>query len=452
MAGQTQRRPPPAPPPPPPPEPGKKSLPWLWIAIGLGVVLIGAAGVAIFLPGPKPDDSTGGPTAAPSAAPTSRPASSAAPTPPPPKVTAEEEKAAKVLFDEAKAFEDQDKPDLALQKYLDLSIKYPFSALAHQAGERSVEIEKRLKDLFVKEFEAARQASEKAVAAGEVVKAIEGLRAFAATASNDMVRRRAEGEAAQLENDARKAYNEALQKADALAKEHKYSEAAELLRAASERSIEEVRTAAEKDRAALAEAGKAWGEWRARQQVEAAEESALKKVKALLPKLKARKYDEALKELEAAAKSPAYVPVAAILEGDRALAAAAASWWEAVLKGLKARAGQEAAFQTADGKWTRGKLTKILEDRLIVRIEDTDVEVPLDKLHDDQVVLLATGRGGLAEGSGETYAKAAMWFFLEGKAETSRLYLATAKELGFAADSLEKSWREGYLRAAVGGK
>jgi len=48
-----------------------------------------------------------------------------------------------------------------------------------------------------------------------------------------------------------------------------------------------------------------------------------------------------------------------------------------------------------------------------------------------------------------SYVKAALFFFCDGRDDLARLYLATARELRGPADPAEKSFREGFLRAAT---
>jgi hypothetical protein len=64
--------------------------------------------------------------------------------------------------------------------------------------------------------------------------------------------------------------------------------------------------------------------------------------------------------------------------------------------------------------------------------------------------LFGFGREGLPEQAGTSCAAAAMWLFLEGRHDISRLELATARELGAEVDALEAAWRRGFFRAAIG--
>lgn len=441
-------------PPPPPPEPIPATGGRSWVLLGgLSIAGLGLAALlaVLVLRGRSSEPSETPPVPPPTAAPSGTPRPNGHPPVGVPKGTPEEDQAARSLFEAAERIE-KDQPDVALRKYLDLSVKFPFSSWARKAAERSADIEKRLRELFEKEFESARQAAAADVAAGKPQKAIDGLRTFATGTSKDILRRRALAEIEEVENRERTRYNEALLLVEELAKKHKYDEALAALKGASSGSIDEVAKAGEKDAAMLEDARRAWQEYQVRKAAEEAEAGLRAKAKGVIFKARSRRYDEAVKELETLAQDPKHAGFAKVLEGDRAIAAAAGEFWAAVVKGLKARQGHEVALQTADGKYARGKLVKALEDRAVLKEDGADVEVPLDRMHDDQLVLLAVGRGGLAEGAGDTYAKAAMWFFLEGKQEASRLYLATAGELGFAIEPLERAWRGGYFRATMAAK
>ena len=77
-------------------------------------------------------------------------------------------------------------------------------------------------------------------------------------------------------------------------------------------------------------------------------------------------------------------------------------------------------------------------------------DVALDTLHPDQMLIFAFGREGLPDQAAASYVDAAMWYFLDGRHQLSRLELATAKELGAEIDALESAWKRGFFRSAVG--
>jgi hypothetical protein len=131
--------------------------------------------------------------------------------------------------------------------------------------------------------------------------------------------------------------------------------------------------------------------------------------------------------------------------------AAASTFWDAIQKTLKARLNQEVHWRTgAEGKTVRGVLKKIHESGLSVRLEGAAADTPLDSIHSDQLLTLGINRDGLPEDAGASYAAAAMWFFLEGRAVESKIELATASEMGADVALTESAWRRGFFRLALG--
>jgi len=164
--------------------------------------------------------------------------------------------------------------------------------------------------------------------------------------------------------------------------------------------------------------------------------------------VRARQYEEALRELSAAAANPAHVLVKEEIAAERASVADASSFWEAFLKTLKSKTGQEAALRMADGRRLAGRISRIQPDRVVLEHADGPVEAPLGQLHADLLVGWTLGRSLPAEDA-VTYVKAALFFFCEGRDDLAKLYLATAREMNGPADAAEKCFREGLLRAAM---
>jgi hypothetical protein len=185
----------------------------------------------------------------------------------------------------------------------------------------------------------------------------------------------------------------------------------------------------------------------------AAEQAALsafgERATKLVKRMRDRAYAEVIKELDAAIADPALSACHDRLKADRAAAQAASAFWEAIQKTLKARLNQEVHLKAADGKTVRGVLKKIHETGLSIRLEAAAADTPLDSLHSDQLLTLGINRDGLPEDAGASYAAAAMWFFLEGRAAESKIELATASEMGADMTLLETAWRRGFFRLAL---
>ena len=171
----------------------------------------------------------------------------------------------------------------------------------------------------------------------------------------------------------------------------------------------------------------------------------------ILGLVRARQYDDALKEFSAASSSAANAALKDEIAAERASVADASSFWEAFLKSLRAKTGQDAVLLLADGKRLSGKIARIQADRVVVETGDGAAEAPLDKLHPDLLVGWTLGRSLPAE-EAVSYVKAALFFFCEGRDDLAKLYLATARELNGRSDEAEKVFREGFLRAAMAPK
>ncbi|HTF56652.1 MAG TPA: hypothetical protein VK661_05390 [Planctomycetota bacterium] len=253
-----------------------------------------------------------------------------------------------------------------------------------------------------------------------------------------------------MENEARRLYSEAVKTARESAKRGAFDEASALLKSASERSTSEVREGAARDLANLDEYRRAGEARKTAEATEAAQNAFGNRAHRLLKRLKERAYAEVLSELDLAVKDPALAGCRDRLAGDRAVVAAAGAFWEAIQKNLKARLNQEITLLTSDGKFIRGTLKRIQENATTLRIEPSPGDVPFESLHPDQILIFGFGREVIPDQAGASCAAAAMWFFLEGRHDLSRLELATARELGADVDAVEAAWRRGFFRSALG--
>jgi len=413
---------------------------WILASVAAAFFIGGCGGSSA----PPPPAPTPPPAARGSGAtPEKRQAETAEPTP---------EAVAQALLEEAQRLEksQSDRPDLVLAGFHDVTVRHPFTPAGRKAASRCVELEASLMEGLNREFQVPREAAVKLRKEGRFGDAVAGLRAYLSTATKEILKRRANAEIAFTENEARRLYGEAVKNARESVKRGAVDEAAALLKSASERSTSEVRDGAARDLANLDEYRRAGEARKTAEASEAAQNAFGNRAHRLLKRLKERAYAEVVTELDLAVKDPALAGCRDRLAADRAAAAAAASFWEAVQKNLKARVNQEVTLITAEGKLIRGTLKRIQENGSALRIEPSPGDVPLESLHPDQILLFAFGRDGLPESSGNSCAAAAMWFFLEGRHDLSRLELATARELGADVDALEAAWRRGFFRAALG--
>jgi hypothetical protein len=377
------------------------------------------------------------------------PAAPPAPPPPPPAEKAapaveskpavqdqSPETAARLIFEAGKKLED----------FHALAVRYPTTKAGRRAMERCLELEADLVKATDREFAAAQSGADTLCKAGRFADAIASLRSFGASTTKESLRGRTDRQIERVENDARRAYVEAVRAARQAVAKGRLDEAAKLLKTAAEKSTVDVRDAADRDLDLLERYRAAEEERR----LAAAEAEARKafgdRATPLLQRIRERAYAEVLKELDAAAADPALAPVKDRLIADRAAVASAQTFWEAIQKTLKSRLNQDVHFKGADGKPVRGVLKKINDQGLSVRLDAADV--PLASLHSDQLLLLAINPDGLPEDSGASYAAAAMWFFLEGRAAESRIELATADEMKADITLLEAAWRRGFFRMA----
>ena len=392
----------------------------------------------------------------PAAAPKTAPVANSSTKPPdsgPAKGPAQEDSAeslAKALLDDAARREKPDRPELAQSGYHDVCVRHPFTQAGRMAAARCVELEASLQKAIDLEFEKPRQDAVELTKAGRFGEAVAGLARFGESTKKDPLKRRAAALIANIENSARQEYGKAVRAAKTAATAGSIDEAVRLLKSAAQQSIPQIQEPAEVDLQLLDQYRQAQEAKRTASVEEGARKAFGDRAQRLLKRLKERAYAEVIKDLDAALADPALAPCKDLLAADRAAAAAAAAFWEAIQKGLKARLNQEVAFLLADGKFARGTLKRIHENGVSFRLEGSPADVQVDALHSDQLLVLAISRDGLPEDAGASYAAASMWFFLEGRHAVSRLELATAAGLGADVTVLETAWRRGFFRSALG--
>lgn len=412
------------------------------LILAAALMAAGCGGSAAPPPPPSAAPSPSGPQGTKTTAPEGTP-SSQEPT---------NEALAKALLDEAGRREkaQPDKPELAFAAHHDVSVRLPFTEAGRRAAARCVELEDALQKAVDLQFKTPREAAMAHAKEGRFADAVAGLKSYAGSATSEGLKRRADAQIAHLENEARRTYVDAVRAARKSVAAGAYDEAVKQLKAASDRSTSEVLDAAAKDLALLDAYRRAEETKRSMAAEESAQRAFGDRATRLLKRIRERAYAEVLKDLDGAIADPALAACKDRLTSDRAAVAAAASFWEALQKSLKARLNQELVLKSSDGKPIRGTLKKIHESGISVRLEPPGVDVPLDSLHADSLLLLAVYRDGLAEDSPASYASAAMWFFLEGRHAVSRVELATASEMNADLTLLEPAWRRGFFRSAVG--
>ena len=421
----------------PPTEAIPRRTPWLAIG-GLGAAVAVAVAIVVLLspkdepapaalPEPPPAPRAAAPRAAPAAAP----------------VPARDDSAAQKLFARAEATERSSPGDYekAMKAWREVFAAHPGTAWAKRAEEKYRAASEALATFLEREFESARKGASALAAAGHFADAIEAVRAYQKEQPREDLRRRADAEIASLENQSRAAYNEAVREAQQLVKAGKVDEAAALLEIPAKGGIPEV---AARGEAALAELRKLGGEARKALETGRTEEArrALREKAAprMLAAVRARRYEEALRELDPAAPDPAVAE-------ERAAIVAASQFWEAFLKAARGRTGQETALLLDGGGRLSGKLISVTTDRITLEGPAGTADAPLDKVHADQVVAWTIGKT-LPSDDAATCVKAALFFFCEGNDEVARLYLATALEKGADIAPAERVFRSGFLRSA----
>ena len=433
-----------------PVEPDRPSRLKLLLALGGAGVLLLAVAAFLVLRKETPPEEASVPAASDPAA---RPAKSDSSKPRSPDSGAGdgEERAAKALYDRAEAFEraEPGEYEKRIARWREIVTTYQTSSWARKADDRHRAASASLQAFLEREFESTRKNAQTLSAAGLHVDAIEAIQAYKAGQTRELVKRRADAEIAAIENASRLAFNEAAAKAKGLAGKGDYAAATALFETMTADAIPEVAARCRTASAQLKSAAAA----RARHLEERKGDDARRTVREelaprVLGHVRARRYDEALGELSAAAADPANAAVKEEIAAERASVADASSFWEAFLKTLKAKSGQEASLLLADGRRATGRIARILPDRVVLEQGDAPSEAPFEQLHADLLVGWTVGRSLPAEDP-VTYVKAALFFFCDGRDDLARLYLATARELRGPADPAEKSFREGFLRAAM---
>jgi hypothetical protein len=365
-----------------------------------------------------------------------------------------DERQARELYQAAEAFERAEPGELEkrMVRWREVVTQHPASPWAKKADERHRATALSLEAMLDRDFEATRRNAQSQAAAGRFVEAIELLGAYRSRQTREILKRRADVEILALENASRLAYNEAASKARDLAAQGDFSGGQPLFEAVAPGAIPEVSARCRQAIAQLQEAAAERDRFDATKKGDEARRAFREEVAPrILGLVRARRYDGALAELGAAATAPANAPIRNEIVAERASIVDAAAFWEAFLRALRSRVGQEASLLLSDGKKLSGKISRLLDDRVVVENGETTMEAPLDRLHPDLVVGWTLGKTLAAE-DGLSYVKAALFFFCEGRDDLARLYLATARELNGPADAAEKTYRGGFLRAAVAAK
>jgi hypothetical protein len=427
----------------------------LWIAIGAvaGLTIGGAAFFFLRRGEPAPAETAAAgttETAAPRAArtdPGRRPADA-------PRPGDAEERQARELYEAAEAFEraEPGEYEKRMARWRDVVTKHPTTSWAKKADDRHRAAATSLQAILDREFEGTRRDAQALAAAGHFVDAIETLQAYRAAQTRELLKRRAEVEISGLENASRLAYNDAASKARELSVKGDYAGAVPLFESVAKGAIPEVAERCGKSIAQLQGAAAEHDRFEEAKKGDDARRAFREEVAPrILGFVRARRYDDALKEMSTAAAAPANAAIKDEIAAERASVVDASAFWEAFLKAVKARVGQEASLLLSDGKRVTGKISRLLEDKIVVENGEASSDAPLDRLHADLLVGWTLGKTLAAE-EGLSYVKAALFFFCEGRDDLARLYLATARELNGPADAAEKIFRGGFLRAALAAK
>jgi hypothetical protein len=433
-----------------PVEPERPSRLKLLLALGAAGVLLLAVVAFMVLRKEAPSEAGSAPTVPDQAG---RPAKADAVRPRPQDSRAGdgEDRLAKELYERAEAFEraEPGEYEKRIARWREVVTTYPTSSWALKADERHRAVSASLQAFLDREFESTRKNAQTLTAAGLYVDAIQEIQTYKAGQTRELLKRRAEAEIGAIENASRLAFNEASVKAKDAAARGDFAAASAVFEAVEGNAIPEVaarcRTAIGQLKTAAAARARHLDERKGDDARRAVREEVAPRV---LSHVRARQYEEALRELSAAAAAPANAAVREEIAAERATVADASSFWEAFLKTLKAKSGQEASILLADGHRVTGRIARILPDRVVLEQGEASTEAPFEQLHADLLVGWTLGRSLPAEDP-VSYVKAALFFFCDGRDDLARLYLATARELRGPADSAEKSFREGFLRAAT---
>jgi hypothetical protein len=435
-----------------PVDPSPPSRLKLWIGLAAGaVLLLGIAAFFLFRRGDPPPGGERSPASAESAPSRAASPESGRRTADAPRTENADDRKARELCEAAEAFDRSDPGDYEkrMARWREIVTRYPTSSWAKKADDRYRAAASAFQTLLDREFEGTRKDAQALAAAGHFVDAIETLQSYRSTQTREILKRRAEVEISALENASRLAYNEAISKGRDLAAKGEFRTTIPLLEDLAKGAIPEVAARCRKSVAELQQAAAARDQFEeARKGEEARKAFRDEMAPKILSLVRARRYDDALKELGAAGAVPANAAIREDIAAERASVVDASAFWEAFLKSLRSRVGQEASLLLSDGKKSSGKITRVQDDRIVMENGDATSEVPLDRLHADLLVGWTLGKTLAAE-DGLTYVKAALFFFCEGRDDLARLYLATARELNGPADAAEKIFRGGFLRAAA---
>jgi hypothetical protein len=362
-----------------------------------------------------------------------------------------DERRAKELYDKAEAFERAEPAEYEkrMARWREVVTSYPTSTWARKADERFRAASTSLQTFLDREFESTRKDAQSLAAAGHYLDAIDAIQSYRGTQTRESLQRRADVEIAAIQTACRLGFNEASTRARDLASKREYPAAIALFDGLGRSAIPEVaakcRTAMDQLQAAATSHAR---HVESKKNEEARRSYRQHVAPRILALVRARQYEEAMKELSASSSHAAHAALKEEIAAERASVADASSFWEAFLRTARAKAGQDAVLLLADGRRLIGKVARIQMDRIIVETGDGAAEAPFDQLHADLLVGWTLGRSLPAE-EAVTYVKAAIFFFCEGRDDLAKTYLATAKELSGRADEAERIFREGFLRAAM---
>jgi len=295
-----------------------------------------------------------------------------------------------------------------------------------------------------REFEEVRRKAGSLADSGRFAEALQALGAFPV---GDDLRASADAESTTVENACREAYNRLVAEANELVRKGEYESAATRFDALRQAALPEVATRCGEAVSQLRAAGLEASRWReARKSDEAARAVRQGPAAKILALVRTRRYEEALRNLDAALADSSFAPVRAALEEERGAVAAASAFWDGFQRALRARVDQTLAIPLSDGTRIAGKLTPVLPDRAVLESGDVSLEARSETIHLDPVVAWTVGKTLPEEPA--TYVKAALFFFCEGRDDLARLYFATAREMGLAFEPSERVFRSGFLRAA----
>jgi hypothetical protein len=362
-----------------------------------------------------------------------------------------DEDSARTLYEAAEAFERAQPAEVEsrIARWRQVVTQHPTSPWARKADEKHRAAAALLEAILDRDFEDTCRSARTLAAAGHFNDAIETLQSYRSAQTRALLKRRADVEISALENGNRLAYNEAASKTREFAAKGDFEGGVSLFQSVADGAIPEVAAHCQKAIAQLKEAAKARDRYDATRKGDDARRAFREEVAPkILSLVQARRYEEALKEMGAAAAAPANAAIRDEIIAERASVVDASSFWEAFLRALRSRVGQEASLLLSDGRKVAGRISRVQEDKVVVETGETSTEALLDRLHPDLLVGWTLGKTLAAE-DGLTYVRAGLFFFCEGRDDLARLYLSTARELKGPVDAAEHVFRGGFLRAAV---